>query len=453
MDQQERRLKIFREIAKLAYKNELREKIDDIPQMFEGNQNDKRKIAAIKNDVLVAMGLNPTARFDTELSYEVDAALNLETIEQPLVTVNRNICEECKDDEDKKMCLNSCIFGKDDHLTGEKPIIESGKCISCGKCIPNCPLGAISDKIEFIPMTKYLNKNIPVYATVAPAIAGQFGRNVSMGMLRSALKTIGFTDMIEVAMFADMVTLKEADEFNNLIKTEDDFLITSCCCPVWVNLLTKHYGKLAQRLTRTVSPMIASGRIVKTIFPNSITVFIGPCIAKKAEAKQPELKGAIDYVLTFSELDQIFKALEIDPSKMENDHKEQSSYGGRVYARTGGVSEAVKITVDRIDPHRTVKFDAVQAEGVEECRKLLEELKNNRVKANFIEGMGCKGGCVGGPRRNIDVAEGEKLVNEYGSLSPTNNPIDNDAVKRLMKYLKDLEEGSFEQLLLRDYKQ
>jgi iron only hydrogenase large subunit-like protein len=465
MNTNERKMKMFGEMVKLVFNNWLKDEVDDVPYSFASGPGG---IIAAKNDALTAMGLSPTASADTELSHEVDAALGLEQVELPLVVVNRSICDECSRGNGRE-CANPCVYehsyardcynyagGRGDGSSSDgcnrgdnRPIIENGKCQSCGRCISRCPLGAINDKIEFIPMSKYLDSGIPVYAAVAPAIAGQYGRNVSMGKLRSALKAIGFADMVEVALFADMVTLKEADEFSRLVNTEKDFLITSCCCPIWVNLLTRHFGKLYDRLTKTVSPMIAAGRIIKTLFPGCKTVFIGPCVAKKAEAKQPDLAGAIDYVLTFNELDQVFQALGIDLSRMPDDNKEQSSLGGRTYARTGGVSRAVEITLDRIAPRRSVKFKAIQADGVAECKKLLESIKEGRIEANFIEGMGCEGGCVGGPKRNREVAEGTECVEEYGRQASFTNPIDNINVKQLLKFLESMEKEQFDRLLLR----
>ena len=440
-----RRMEVFREIVKLTYNDRLKENIDRIPDMFNKKPGG---ITAVKNEALVAMGLNPTARADTELSREVDAALNLEEVRLPLVTINRNVCDECSLDSEKE-CENPCVYDTKNRTRWESPIIENRKCLSCGRCIPRCPLGAISDKIEFVPMSRYFGSGTPVYAAVAPAVVGQFGKNVTMGKLRSALKSIGFADMLEVALFADMVTLKEADEFNKLVKTKEDFLITSCCCPIWVNLLARHYGKLYERLTKTVSPMIASGRIIKALFPDCKTVFIGPCVAKKAEAKHSDLKGAIDYVLTFSELLEVFRALEIDLESLPEDNKEQSSSGGRTYARTGGVSEAVRITLERIAPDRTVEFKAVQADGVSQCKDLLDSIKSGKLYANFIEGMGCEGGCVGGPRANLDAKEGRQCVEEYGHRASFTNPIDNINVRQLLKYLENLEKEQFERLLLR----
>ena len=206
--------------------------------------------------------------------------------------------------------------------------------------------------------------------------------------------------------------------------------------------------------------MIASGRVIKTIFPQAVTVFIGPCLAKKGEAKAPELKGAIDYVLTFDELNQVFAALELNLTQSPEDNKEQSSIGGRIYGKTGGVSAAVKMTVERINPDRELAFQAVQADGVKECRKLLDDLRDNKVKANFIEGMGCSGGCVGGPRRNIPVDQGSYQLIEYSRQAKAQNPIDNMNITHILRYLtgvdreksQKIDQLSFDQILLRQDK-
>ena len=445
---QNKRKEIFKSLVRLAYHQQLKEKVDQLPTHFVDN---KAELLSIKDEILIAMGLNPGARFDTELARAVDTALNLSQVAEPLLTINRHLCEQCEE----AGCQVRCIHSPEEGL-----MIEDQRCIACGKCIPHCPLGAIADKIQFIPLVKYLQKEIPVYANVAPAIVGQFGPDISIGQLRSALKSLGFTDLVEVALFADILTLREADQYNKLVRTEDDFLITSCCCPIWINLLTKKYPELSQQMSKTVSPMIASGRVIKAIFPQAISVFIGPCLAKKAEAKLPDLKGAIDFVLTFDELTQVFDALAINLSQYPEDNKEQSSFGGRIYGKTGGVSTAVELTVERINPDRDLAFQAVQADGVKKCRELLDDLRDNKIKANFIEGMGCAGGCVGGPKTNISVTEGTDQLIKYSTAAKTQNPIDNMNISHILKYLSGIDQEknqkinqlSFDQILLRQDK-
>src|SRR5699024_10305600 len=126
----------------------------------------------------------------------------------------------------------------------------------------------------------------------------------------------GFAGMVEVAVFADILTLKEALEFNQNIHKREDFQLTSCCCPMWIAMIRKIYHQLMPHVPGAVSPMIACARTIKTLYPQAKTVFIGPCIAKKAEAKEPDLLGDVDFVLTFQEVQDIFDFAHIDPAKL-----------------------------------------------------------------------------------------------------------------------------------------
>ena len=169
------------------------------------------------------------------------------------------------------------------------------------------------DQVQFLPLANILKDNSPVIAAVAPAIVGQFGSDIKIGQLRSAFKKMGFTDMVEVAFFADMLTLKESIEFDHYVNSEDDLMITSCCCPMWVGMLKRVYKDLVKYVSPSVSPMIAAGRVIKKLNSNCNVVFVGPCIAKKAEAKNKDIAGSIDFVLTFQELKDIFETFKINP--------------------------------------------------------------------------------------------------------------------------------------------
>jgi iron only hydrogenase large subunit-like protein len=243
--------------------------------------------------------------------------------------------------------------------------------------------------------------------------------------------------MVEVAFFADMLTLKEAVEFDEHVHTKEDFMITSCCCPMWVAMLKRVYGELVKHVSPSVSPMIAAGRVMKALNPDCKVVFIGPCIAKKAEAKEKDLLGDIDYVLTFAELMDIFKALDIDPSKMPEDYStEYASMGGRLYARTGGVSKAVSDAIERIFPEKFKMLTTTQANGVIECKKMLSEAMEGNISANFIEGMGCIGGCVGGPKAIIPREEGRERVNEFAYNSDIKVAVDSDTMNKILAKLQ-----------------
>jgi iron only hydrogenase large subunit-like protein len=287
-----------------------------------------------------------------------------------------------------------------------------------------------------LPIFELINNDVaPVYAMIAPAFMGQFSEDVTPGKLRSAFKALGFSGMIEVALFADILTLKEALEFDHSIKTDEDFLLTSCCCPMWIGMIKKVYNDLVPHIPPSVSPMVACGRSIKKIHPEAKTVFIGPCVAKKAESREKDIADSTDYVMTFQEVKDCFKIAGIDPKNLEEDLRDHSSKAGRIYAHTGGVSEAIESTLYRLRPDRKIPFKSKQANGVPQCRELLNEIKEGKITANFLEGMGCVGGCVGGPKIIIDKEQGREFVENYGEEAQYKTPADNPYVIELLHRL------------------
>lgn len=201
-------------------------------------------------------------------------------------------------------------------------------------------------------------------------------------------------------------------------------------------MIRKVYHELMPHVPGAVSPMIAAGRTVKKLHPDALTIFVGPCIAKKAEARESDLKGAIDYVLTFQEVRDIFEAAAVDPAELEESEKDHSSRAGRIYARTGGVSEAVRATVDRLHPGRAIGVRTRQADGVPACKAMIEAIRNGEGNANFYEGMGCVGGCVGGPKAILPKEEGKENVERYGGEAVYPTPLDNPYVLELLHQLE-----------------
>lgn len=445
-DFQDKRMYIFGELVKRYWNGELNDSTDleelaiDIKIQLGFDDND---LSFIKDHIRISMGLDP--RGNQNFDNEIDLIKKSGSVGLPVIAKIDEVCKKCN----KKNCLcDKTKYESDIYRKQDEPIIIDNKCISCGECIPTCDFGAIADKIEFLPVIDLLKSNEnPIFAVVAPSIAGQFGENVQLGQLRTAFKIMGFTDMIEVAMFADILTICEALEFNHKVKTEQDFFLTSCCCPVWFNLVKKSYPKLYDRMSPSVSPMIASGRILKELYEGAKVVFFAPCIAKKAEMKEPDLAGSIDFVINFRELSEIFHALKIDPSTLPADEKDQASYCGRIYARTGGVSFSVKSVINRLEPTRLIKLKSRKVDGVKNCKSVLDSLKTDSdepLKYNFVEGMGCVGGCVGGPRTILDVESATKAANDIGEESIIMTPFDNVNV---MKILKQLGINSIEELL------
>lgn len=355
-------------------------------------------------------------------------------------------------------CEASCLFGAIVRDMEGNVVIKQNNCSGCGKCVEVCRHYSLVDKKEFVPLIELLkNRKQPVFAIVAPAFIGQFGPGVTPGKMRAALKRLGFYGMVEVALFADILTLKEALEFDRHVVKEGDFMLTSMCCPIWVSMVKRVYKDLVHHISPSVSPMVACGRGIKHLHPGAKVVFVGPCIAKKAEAKEPDIRDAVDAVLTFREVEQIFEAVGISPAELEEDPSEHSSTAGRIYARTGGVSEAIANTLERLRPGRAVKIRAVQADGVQDCRKLLKEVLEGKIDANFLEGMGCNGGCVGGPKVIIDPEEGRRLVDEYGREALFLTPVDNKYVMELLKHLgirdvHDFLDSDKAAMFIRDFK-
>jgi len=343
---------------------------------------------------------------------------------------------ECECSAEDRSCMKVCPFHAIHPGESGEMVIDEDLCAGCSLCIQECRAKNLTGSKDVLPALQAIRAHKgPVYALVAPAFLGQFSSDVTPGRLRSALKAVGFDGMIEVALFADILTLKEALEFDQNIVTEQDYQLTSCCCPMWIAMIRKIYKDLVPHVPPAVSPMIASGRAVKVMHPDALTIFIGPCLAKKAEAKEKDIAGAVDYVLTFQEIQDIFQVMEIDPAAMEESEKDHSSRAGRIYAHTGGVSEAVSSTLERLNPNRRITIRTQQANGVPACKAMINDLVSGNTTANFFEGMGCVGGCVGGPKVLIPHTEGRVHVEEYGAAAPYKTPIDNPYVIELLHRL------------------
>lgn len=342
----------------------------------------------------------------------------------------------CDCEEGESACLGVCPFHAIRRNEDGNIEIDQDTCTGCSLCIDACKARKLTQSRDTLPVLEAVaNTGAPVYALIAPAFVSQFSGKVTPGRLRSAFKALGFSGMVEVALFADILTLKEALDFDELVRSEEDFLLTSCCCPVWIAMIRKVYRSLTPHIPASVSPMIACGRAVKRLVPGAVTVFIGPCVAKKAEAREKDIADAIDFVLTFQEIQDVFAFASIDPERMEEDLRDHSSRAGRIYAHTGGVSKAVKTTLERLRPGRRIPLKARQADGVPACKKMLNELMQGEIRGNFLEGMGCVGGCVGGPKTLLPREEGALHVAHYGEAAPVRTPVDNPYAMELLRRL------------------
>ncbi|GEP62888.1 iron hydrogenase [Clostridium beijerinckii] len=376
--------------------------------------------------------------FDNNYVYNLKKAITEYTVNTRLIEKLKGCNESCPRNEDGKFsCQVACPFDAILYDEEERSTyIDNDKCLNCGVCVDSCKHGLILDKVYFLPVLDLMQNNKKVFAAVAPAISGQFGAEVTMDQIRAALIKIGFTDMIEVAFAADVLTIKEAVEFDKHVNGPKDLMITSCCCPIWIGILRKVYKELVPDLSPSVSPMVAAARMIKSLDSDAKVVFIGPCIAKKAEAKDKDLNDAVDFVLTFQELDEVFRTLDIKPGDLDGvPSVEYASRGGRLYARSGGVSIAVSETVEELFPEKHKYFKAAKASGVKDCKELLENALNRNVDANFLEGMGCVGGCVGGPKAIIPTEQGKESADKFAYDSPIKVPVHSKVLDEVLNKL------------------
>lgn len=294
-------------------------------------------------------------------------------------------------------CKNSCPV---DAITYDEygiSVIDEEKCIRCGKCIHSCPFGAIGSKTFIVQVIEALKSDKKVYAMCAPATEGMFGKNITMKSWKKAMREMGFNGFVEVGLGGDMTAAYEAEEWAEAYK-EGVKKVTSCC-PGFVNMVRKHYPELAGQISTTVSPMCAVSRMLKAQDPDAVTVFIGPCIAKKSEVVDQKIPDNVDYVLTYSEIRAIMKAKGVELKPDDTSYQEASIYGKR-FGNSGGVTEAVLQSLKEKNEDCDPKV--CKANGAAECKKALLLLKAGRLTEDFIEGMACEGGCVGGPSAYTD---------------------------------------------------
>ena len=438
---------VMREVCRLAWEGKLDEEREQIPyRMFPGPQATFRccvykEREIVRQRVRLAEGKSPTGVHSTNIVQVINAACEECPIASYIVTDN---CRKCMG----KACQNSCQFGAISmgpnrsyidpnkcrecgkcaaacpynaiaHL--ERPCkrvcpvdaitydeygicrIDEEKCIRCGICIHNCPFGAIGTISTVVQVIEAIKTGKKVVAMLAPATEGQFGPDITMASWRTALKKAGFADMVEVGLGGDLTAASEAVEWAEAYK--EGKKMTTSCCPAFVNMIKTHFPALAGNMSTTVSPMCGVSRYLKQQDPETVTVFVGPCIAKKSEAADHAVKGNADFVLTYGEIRSLLygRDIELEP---EPDDVQQSSVYGKRFGDGGGVTAAVLRCFEEMG--EDIKPEVMKCSGAAECKKALLLMKAGRLPADFIEGMVCEGGCVGGPSKNMTVLESKK---------------------------------------------
>ncbi len=444
--------KVLREVARQAWNDTLFDNLLDIPKtLVPGNEPTMRccvykERAILAERVKIAMGgdkLNPNVVEVIDIAcdecpvggYEVTNACRgclahrcEDVCKKDAITfdnnhvahIDKSKCVECGACAKvcpytaivsrKRPCQSACKIKAISMNEQKAATINNDKCTACGACVYQCPFGAIMDKSYMVNVIDIIkkseeNKKYKVYAVVAPSISSQF-TYAKLGQVISGLKELGFFTVVEAALGADMVAMAESKEL-----AEKGFL-TSSCCPAFVSYVKSAFPQLAEHISHNLSPMAALAKYIKETSEGAKVVFIGPCTAKKAEAQLESVKPYVDSVLTFEELQALFDSKDIDITTLEEDVLDNASYFGRIFARSGGLSDAVSQAMKE----QNIEFDLKPAvcDGIEACRMALLKKSKNVLDANFIEGMACIGGCIGGAGCLTHGEKNKSEVDKYG---------------------------------------
>lgn len=446
--------KVLKEVASSAWNDTLLQDINDIPEKIvpDARQSTMRccvykERAILAKRVKLAMGGDlsnpnvievidiacdecPVAGYEVTntcrgcLAHRCEEACRFGAIkfdDQQKAYIDKTKCKECGAcarvcpfnaiAHNMRPCQSSCKVKAISMGEYREAKINNDKCIACGACVYQCPFGAIMDKsyiLNAIDLIKKSdnNNNYKVYAIVAPAIASQFSY-AKLGQVVTGIKQLGFYQVVEAALGADMVTASEAKEL-----VEKGFL-TSSCCPAFVSYIKNDFPTLVEHISHNLSPMATLAKYLKEQDETAKIIFIGPCTAKKAEIQREEVKPYVDIVLTFEELQALFDSKEIDLTPLEEESLNDASYFGRIFARSGGLAEAVS---EALKEYEITDFElkAESCNGIEECKKALMQKKRNALEANFIEGMACVEGCIGGAGCLTHTLRSKRDVDSYG---------------------------------------
>jgi len=432
-ERQHLKYKVLREVARQAWAGTLLENVLDIPKIIVPNTTPTMRCCVYKERAIlgervkIAMGIGendnviqvidiacdecPAAGYEVTDSCRGCLAHRCEDVcrrgaisfdHNHVAHIDKSKCVECGQCAQvcpyfaivnrTRPCQNACKVKAISITENNAAAIDQKKCIQCGACVYHCPFGAITDRSYILDVIRLLQESdggrrYKVYAIVAPALSSQF-TYAKLGQVVSGLRELGFHTVLEAALGADMVAQAEAREL-----AEQGFL-TSSCCPAFVAYIKSAFPQLLPLVSHTPSPMTALAQAVKETDETAKVVFIGPCTAKKAEAQLEKVKPYVDAVMTFEELQALYDSRDIDITALPEDVLDNASCFGRLFARSGGLSEAVQQAMKEQNIDFALK--AVPCDGIEACRTALLKASKNLLDGNFIEGMACLGGCIGG---------------------------------------------------------
>ncbi|MCD7835371.1 MAG: 4Fe-4S dicluster domain-containing protein [Lachnospiraceae bacterium] len=312
----------------------------------------------------------------------------------------------------ERPCKAACGVGAIESDKFGRAVINNEKCVSCGQCMVSCPFGAIADKSQIFQLIRAMQSGRRIIAQVAPSFAGQFGPKVTPDMFKTALKELGFSDVYETAIGADMGCMAEAEHYvREVAGGKQSFALTSCC-PSWAVMAKKLFPETIDKISNELTPMVATARIIKREHPDASVVFIGPCASKKLEASRRTVRSDVDFVITFEELTGMFEAKGILLDEIQAmDKMADATSVGRGYGIAGGVASAIEECINKYYPGTEVHIE--HAESLAECRKVLLLAKAGRMNGCLIEGMACPGGCIAGAGTNIAIEQAAKELAKF----------------------------------------
>ena len=445
--------KILREVAREAWNDKLLESINDIPKrIVPGKESTMRccvykERAIVLERIKIAMGGDktnpnvietidiacdecPVSGYDVTESCRGCIAHRCEDVcprgaisfdEHQKAHIDKSKCVECGKCASvcpysaiinrRRPCENACKVNAIHMGESKAAEIDNSKCISCGACVYQCPFGAIMDKSYILDVIDIIkksenNEKYKVFAVVAPSISSQF-TYAGLGHVIAGIRELGFYHVVEAALGADMVADMEAREL-----AEKGFL-TSSCCPAFVDYIKKQFPDMQKHVSHNLSPMATIAKYIKETTPGAKVIFIGPCTAKKMEFQLDTVSPWIDSVITFEELQALFDSRDMDITTLEEDVMDNASYYGRIFARSGGLSDAVAQGLKENDIN-DFELKAVACDGIEACRIALLKASKGRLDGNFIEGMACIGGCIGGAGCLTHGEKNKAEVDKYG---------------------------------------
>jgi two-component system, NtrC family, sensor kinase len=262
------------------------------------------------------------------------------------------------------------------------------RCIGCGRCVRVCAQQAKQIEPGCPRTLELLVAETPVVLMLAPSYPAAFPA-VRAGQVVAAARELGFDQVLEVGYGAELV----ARQYARLSLGQGEGTIVTTACPALVSYVRKHLPELAPRLAPIVSPMVALGRAVKSVLlPEANVVFAGPCIAKKAECRDPSVAGAVDVVLTFAELAELFAAARIDLAALRPAAADEPlPHCGSLFPVSGGLLKTAGIECDLLADEVVVVDGDVRALGA------LRSLAEGSLEVSLLDALLCEGGCVGGP--------------------------------------------------------